>query len=467
MLTALALLGGLIAFAPILFAIAALAALGAALAILVRPWIGVVLLGFVLPFAAVQPLAFGGLRLDGADLLLALVVATWLAQGVVKRTITLPRAPLTLPLVIFIGVIALSVMAASSWREALPELLKWLQLLLLYWCVAALVPAYRVGWLLAALLAAGVGEALIGIYQFLTQSGPEAFILLGRFMRAFGTFRQPNPYAGYLGLAAPLAIALTLWAWTTPGNQPARQRLLRLVLPATAVLIAAGLLVSWSRGAWLAFAAASAVVVVAYSRRTAGLVVTAVVLLLIGAVVMGAGSAGSSLLPASIVERLGDLQEYLGFIDLQRVEVTDANFAVIERVAHWVAAAGMWADHPWTGVGLGNYAVAYPAYALPRWQDALGHAHNVYLNFGAETGLLGLLAYLLLWLAAIWQSLKATRCRQALTVAVGAGALGALVHATIHNFFDNLWVQHIVLQAGLLLGAVAVLMAEEREVDHG
>jgi O-antigen ligase len=463
----LALLAGLLAFAPIILAIVVLAAIGVALVILVRPWIGVVLLGFVLPFAAVQPLAFGGLRVDGADLLLALVVATWLAQGVVRRAITLPRAPLTLPLAIFIGVIALSVIAASSWREALPELLKWVQLLLLYWCVAALLPPNRVGWLLAALLAAGVAEALTGIYQFLTQSGPEGFVLLGRFMRAFGTFRQPNPYAGYLGLAAPLAIALTLWAWTTPGSRPAAQRLLRLLLPATALIISAGLLVSWSRGAWLAFAAATAVVVISFCRRSMLLALMAAVLLLVGVLAVSAAGSETLLLPTFISERLGDLQDYLGVTDVQRVEINDANFAVIERVAHWVAAVSMWADHPWFGVGLGNYAVAYAAYALPRWQEALGHAHNVYLNFGAESGLLGLLAYLLLWLAAFWQSLKATRGRQALTIAVGAAVLGALVHATIHNVFDNLWVQHIVLQVGLLMGALAVLMEEEREVNHG
>ena len=86
-------------------------------------------------------------------------------------------------------------------------------MLVLYWCVAAVLPRNRAGWLIAGLLVAGIGQALLGLVQFVTQSGPEAFVLLGRFMRAYGTFRQPNPYAGYLGLVAPFAISLALWAW--------------------------------------------------------------------------------------------------------------------------------------------------------------------------------------------------------------------------------------------------------------
>ena len=84
--------------------------------------------------------------------------------------------------------------------------------------------------------------------------------------------------------------------------------------------------------------------------------------------------------------------------------------------------------------------------------SALGHAHNVYLNFAAEAGLLGLLAYGWLWLAALWQALRCAVQRDRLAAAVGAGVLGGLAAASVHNFFDNLWVQHIYLTLALLLG---------------
>lgn len=485
--TALALL---VALATPAASLLLLAGVAAGLLVLIRPWLGLLFLAVAIPFAAVKPLPVGPLFVNATDLLLALVVAAWLMQAGARRQIAIPRPALLLPLALFVLTVALSLPGGLSYRDGLLELAKWIQVLALYLCTAAVLPPGRAGWLLAALLAAGALQALLGLFQFVTQTGPEAFILLGRFMRASGTFRQPNPYAGYLGLIAPLAISLALWAWmpaagrpgtagplAVPGSAPQagyRQRAappvrspwprrwLRLGTTVAAGLTTAGLVVSWSRGGWIAFAVAFLVVILAHARRAAPLVLLATGLGLAAMAALGL----ADLLPASLVERLGELRSYLGMIDLRATEVTDANFSVLERVAHWQAASAMWAGHPWLGVGLGSYAAAYPAYALPRWPEALGHAHNVYLNFGAEAGLAGLLAYLVLWAAACWQALKSAASRHPLVAAVGAGVLGALAHATIHNMFDNLWVQHIALVLSLQLGLLAVLVKDQARVRN-
>ncbi len=434
---------------------ALLAAGGLALAVLIRPWLGLPLLAVAAPFAALRPLPVGGLPLDAADLVLALVLAAWLAQGVAQRRIVVPHPPLIWPMLALLAALGLSLVGAPSYREGLPELLKWLQVLALYLATVALLPRRHAGWLIAGLLLAGAAQALLGLYQFVTQTGPDAFVLLGRFMRAYGAFRQPNPYAGYLGLVAPLAISLAIWSWTSKQRSGAS---LRLGLTAAAGLISLGLLVSWSRGAWLAFAAALAVVVLAHTRRAAPAVLALAALAALLFLVFD----GASMLPVSIAGRLGELREYAGLVDVARTEVTDANFSVIERIAHWQAALGMWRDHLWTGVGAGNFAVVYDAYNLPRWYEALGHAHNVYLNFAAEAGLLGLLAYGWLSLAGLWQALRSALSHDRFLAAVGAGVLGGLVAASVHNFFDNLWVQHIYLTLALLLGLLAVLASPVR-----
>lgn len=451
---------------PLELSILVLAAAGWALAVLIRPWVGLPMLAIAIPFAAVRPLPIAGLPLDGADLLLAWTVAAWLAQGVVRRRIDLPHAPLSMPLLVLTGVLALSLVAATSYRDGLLEWIKWLQVLLLYGCVAAVLPAARSGWLIAGLLLAGIGQALLGLAQFATQTGPDAFVLLGRFMRAYGTFRQPNPYAGYLGLIAPFSLSLALWACTAglrsrpagsvTDRQPKRWQIVALLL-ATGVM-SLGLLLSWSRGAWLSFGVATAVVVLAHTRRAAPLVFLALVAAVGMAMVFGL----SEFLPTSLINRLSELREFIGLVDIRQIQVTDANFSVIERLAHWQAATAMWADHPYLGVGIGNYAALYLDYNLPRWYEPLGHAHNVYLNFGAEAGLLGFLAYLSLWIASLWQAVRAAAVSNRFVAAVGAGVLGALTHATIHNLFDNLWVQHIYLNLALMLGLVAVLTAANR-----
>lgn len=448
-----------------------LAGLAVILVIAVRPWTGLPFLAIAIPFAAIRPLPLGGASFDGTDLLLAWIVAAWLAQGVARRHLVLPKAPMTLPLLLFLGGLLLSLPGAPSLREGLTESLKWVEVLVLYWLVVAILPPRRTGWLIAGLLFAASAQALLGIYQFITQSGPEPFVLFGRFMRAYGTFRQPNPYAGYLGLAAPPAISLALWAWINARHSISASAkitksqalfLLKVALTSAAGLISFGLLISWSRGAWIAFAAALIIVVLAWSRRAAPLVLAAAGLALLAGLAFGL----VDLLPASLAGRLGDLQDYFGLVDVYRVEVTDANFAIVERVAHWQAAIAMWADYPWFGVGLGNYAVVYLSYNVPRWYEALGHAHNVYLNFGAETGLVGMLGYLLFWGAAAWHALQGAAHRNRYMAAVGAGVLGALTHATIHNFFDNLWVQHMYLQIALLLGLLTVLASVDRQPTH-
>ena len=117
----------------------------------------------------------------------------------------------------------------------------------------------------------------------------------------------------------------------------------------------------------------------------------------------------------------------------------------------------MWTDHPWLGVGIGNYELAYAEYSLPQWRIALGHAHNYYLNIGAEAGVLGLAAYLFLWGAALIGAWRAARRASGWRWGVALGVLGMLVHLSVHNFFDNLYVHGMYLHVAILLGIAPML----------
>ena len=304
---------------------------------------------------------------------------------------------------------------------------------------------------MAVVLGTGAVVAAHGIYQFLFQIGPEGFVLIGRFMRAHGTFEQPNPYAGYLGLTLPLATGLLGTLLLPKQNRVTGLWLLWAGVCGALMFIA--LVMSWSRGAWLGFAAATATMslaIVFQSGRRA--VLRAVVVVVLISVVL---AVALSLVPPILVQRLANFAPFLGSVDVRGLEITDANFAVLERMAHWQAALNMWTDHPWLGVGIGNYEVAYPSYALPLWPLALGHAHNYYLNIAAETGILGLAFYLFLWGAALAGAWHSVRRRSGWTLAIGLGVLGMLVHLLVHNLFDNLYVHAMYLQVAILLGVTA------------
>jgi putative inorganic carbon (HCO3(-)) transporter len=464
--------GATLAWLPLLLAAAGLLGTIALVLILLHPVWGLIALIFLIPFSSLVSLQIGGVHVGGMEALLLLILGAWLVRMAARRQIVIPHPPLLLPWLLWLGVMMASWLVALSLGSAWAESLKWLEMLALYLFFVANVERRHLPWLVGAILLAGMAQALLGLYQFLFRVGPPGFLLFGgRFLRAYGTFRQPNPYAGYLGLILPIAFSLALWALTerhrppAPSPQPPAPRLptpyspLRVPTPYLLIsfgLMLASLYASQSRGAWIGFAAA----LVAVTLIRGGKTTTLLVLLVAAIVLAGAMGAFQSLTPTTIVQRFGDAMTALRVPDIATAEVTDANFATIERLAHWQAALDMWRDHPWLGMGFGNYPVVYPAYAIGRWQDALGHAHNYYLNVGAETGLLGSLAYGLFWLAAFRLGWIAVRRSSGVERALAAGAVGVLVHLSVHNLVDNLYVQGMYLHVAIVLGLLCLFSNE-------
>ncbi len=431
---------------------------GITAAILLLRWPWLIWPGLALALPVTSGLKFG--PASATDLILLVALALWFADGVRRRTLKLRGSILTALLLLYVGVLYLSLLGAINLGEATVEMVKWLEVIVVLVLVRAMLPAIHASWLVVALLVAGVSQAVWGIYQFIFQIGPAWFIILGRFMRASGSFHQPNPYAGYLGLSLPVAVSLMLWAWRCllTGQGKRRQALLWLVFTSLSTgVIGAGLLASWSRGGWLGGLTGVGLVVVLRSRLAA-LSSAVVILLVLCALLLG--SFKPDVIPAPLIARLQDIPAYFGLTDIVNQPVNDDNFAVIERLAHWVAAVRMWEKAPWLGVGPGNYATVYPSVRLPLWEEPLGHAHNIYLNVLAETGLVGLGAYLLLWISAaiwVWRHFQQAAQRQASWhAAVALGVLGVISHVSVHNIFDNLFVQGIYLQMGLWLALLSI-----------
>jgi O-antigen ligase len=177
-----------------------------------------------------------------------------------------------------------------------------------------------------------------------------------------------------------------------------------------------------------------------------------------GAVIALAGllAGGAERLPGGIVDRLGSIGQTTVVWDVADAEVDDASFATVERVAHWQAAAAMWADAPWLGHGPGQFERLYHRYRLPRWPDALGHAHNYYLHLLAEVGLSGLSMHLaFLAAAAVFAVRRVLAPRTVLQGALALGVVGVLAATAAHSLTDNLYVHDMTVHLGLLLGLTA------------
>lgn len=463
----------IIAALPGLWTLPGLLVLGASLVVLIKPEGAVYLLTMSIPLGYLLEIEGEELSVTPTEIIVGLMVVGWAMRALSRTRIVIPLTPLLVPLIGMLAVVALSINHATSPALTLKETLKWAELILVYLFVVAEMGTLRHATALLAMLFLGaIIEALVGAVQFLFNLGPD-FYSIGRFMRAYGSFEQPNPYAGYLGMLIPLAVGVLL---ARPGVRLRNYTLVALTL----AVVAVGL--SLSRGAWVGISLAVATMMLFWSHHTRILLAAGT----LAATPLGA-LAYLNLLPPEVTARLATAMDYFRFVDLTQEVVTPQNFAVLERVAHWQAAINMIGAHPLLGVGAGNYPAVYDWYSVRGWDEALGHAHNFYLNITAETGGVGLLVYLSVFVVALLHAMRwlarvgvanvgAGRCARPGTSndeatergtgagrAAGpyagtllwrgilAGVLGSLVASCVHNMFDSLFVHGMSIQLGMIL----------------
>jgi O-antigen ligase len=212
-------------------------------------------------------------------------------------------------------------------------------------------------------------------------------------VRATGTFANPNLLAAAILLLAPLA-ALTV---------ATRQRSARWMHLLLVALAYAGLLVTYSRGAY-GSAAASAVT--------------------LGLLLVARGRAGRGVVMATLAS--------LGVLLVLSVAIfLVSGPSLLLRGQLWEAALRQAIAHPLAGVGLGRGGAVVTA-RVPGPQE-FAHAHNFWLNWFLETGVLGLLAALLL----TGLSLLAAARLAARGSAVGTAGLVALVGFFLLSVTDH------------------------------
>ncbi|NKQ35252.1 MAG: hypothetical protein HF973_06485, partial [Chloroflexi bacterium] len=478
-LLAAAAAGVLLVRLPLPWAVGLVGGTAVFLLVVIYPVLGLALALLAAPLGAWESAAFGSSLLDSGQFFLLLTMAVWLGRGLSRRRLMIPHTFLNIPVAIFLLVTAVSLLNAPSLPFGLREWLKWAEIALIMLMVVDLrlpasssphlltpSPLHRVTLspphpliFLIILLLAGFAQALIGIWQFGRGDGPAHFLVLGRFYRAYGTFEQPNPFGGYMNLTALLALGVAVGLITAVWQRWRQGKAFSwrlagalLAVGLVAVVTSLALIFSWSRGAWLSFGAGTAVLVLFWPKK----LWQGVLLLAVGGMLF-LGGVRAGLVPVSVTERITSFSQDLRFGDVRGEDINDANYAVLERLAHWQAAVDMARENLWLGVGFGNYEPAYADYALLNWPYPLGHAHNYYLNLVAEVGVVGLLAYLVLWTAVFWQTIRLLRRLDWPVRGIALGLLAVWVAISVHHLVDKLYVNNIYIHLGVMLGLLQLL----------
>lgn len=460
-----ALLAVLLAYLPLAYAVVLVAGCIAGVLALIHPsWA----LAWVVLSVPIQDLVRLPGGLTATQLTMLMAVGSWMLYTLARPQEEVDWGPLGLPLLAVIAAMALSTVATPySASEGLKEILRWVWVVMAYLIVLNTVrTSQQSALVLLALCSAPALVAVYGLWQFVTASGPPSFgVAGGRFVRAYGTIGQPNSFAGYMNMAWSLCLVLGLsFFWSSSHRGLAFGRLVPLVGLGAAGLTLAALGASFSRGGWIGavggvLALGAAWLFSGFDLRQRRLVLGRVIgasllgslVLIILVILYNTGA-----LPASVTSRLDSIFNNLRLFDVRSVDVTPANFSVVERMAQMQAGWGMFSSSPLLGVGPGNYSKAYSDFYIPPWSISQGHAHNYYLHSAAEGGLLGLLAYLFLLAMLVRLCVRALRkAQEPWERLVALGACGMMGAVMAHNLFEQLHVLNLPIQMGATWGLLA------------
>ena len=309
-------------------------------------------------------------------------VITWFLRSRIDSRYKMRNLPFDVPVAIFFLIGAISVFLSSV--RSFELIYNYFSLVGIYALTYLIVgqtirTTAQVKKVAQALCAAAILVVLCGLFQFVfgvdvadvKWTDPEAFPELKK--RIFSTLENPNVLAGYLDIFICLALGILT---------KVERRAQKIILIVVIALLAACLAMTYSRGAFIAIAVVFAVYGVLKDWR---------VLILFAAVT---GLIAYS--DTTFTDRI-----------LSAFSMGDSSEGV--RVGIWVSTSAMISDHPFAGIGWGAYQYVYPQYnyyvADPN--IVIYHAHNIYLNYAAEVGIVGALAFFWYFFGTMFISLGA------------------------------------------------------------
>jgi O-antigen ligase len=289
-------------------------------------------------------------------------------------------------------------------------------------------------WLLVAVFVIGFADAIYGLYTYLNQSGSLLWFRKKYYTDCVtGTYINRNHFAGLMNMCIPVSIGL--FASGITSRVKAGRFLFLYFLCAGIVVMVLGLIFSMSRMAHLSLAAASLLVLllmVATKTRRAALPIVLALVLVLGFL----WGTWKGLAPVE-----------------ERWQTIETGYE--DRSLVWQSTLKLIESFPLTGTGLGTYELAYPPYK-PQKLGAIimDHAHNDYLEFLSEAGLIGFIPWLAFFLLFLAFSVGALlRRRNRYSTFLGAGGLAAVTALLVHSLADfNLQIPANAMLLFLLMG---------------
>lgn len=439
---------------PFKLVVATIAVIVVTIVSIVNPAAGLLLLAFFLPFERIGSVDVGGITIRISQVLAIISIGAWLGRGLLLQKFKLRNYPIFLPITAFLVVNVLALSNAPYVQRSLLVLGFTLFTIMVSVALPNVIRhRIQVEQVTYILLASAAIVSIFGIYQFVGDLAGLPTSLTGLraqytkdilgFPRIQSTALEPLYFANYLLI--PLCLASALWL----SRSSKLKAFSLLVLIGMAGL---NLVLTVSRGGYIAFIVSCFIIVAAYFRQVLtwrNLITTAV----IGTVV------------TLLALRFLNVGEQLtSFMD--HVTNLFGGASYDERVETFVTAETIWTNHPWIGIGPGSFG-PFASYH-PRIVPGEGYAivNNEYIELLAETGVFGLLCFLGIMIILLTRSIKAWRCSasdpllRAILVGLTAALCGILVQ---YNTFSVLYITHIWFTIGLLIAVQNIILHGDKQ----
>jgi tetratricopeptide (TPR) repeat protein len=263
-------------------------------------------------------------------------------------------------------------------------------------------------------------------------------------LRASGPFVNPDHFANYLAMILPLALVAALLRIDLVPRASAS--LVRMASMAIAFVMLCAIVLSLSRGGWISTALSVGALLamffaqperrrVVFARHADARTLRWVAL----------GAVGLFVFALLLIGPQGR-----NLTDVRLAETVSTGVSFADRGMLYWRTLAMIRDFPLFGVGMGAWGELFTRYVSPPWSQFFYYrdAHNDYVQFAAESGLIAALA--LSWL--FWRLLRrigaAMRSRDPRKWPLLAAVVAAVVATALHELVDfNL---HVPANAALL-----------------
>lgn len=304
------------------------------------------------------------------DSILAVIIAIYAVKIVLDRdsrvrfingVLKFFKNPVDVSIFAVIIIMFLSILSASNKSIALNETLRFVSYVVLYFIIKYDIIDERFKRnAIIIYISVSMFICIIGIFQYFADKS----ILIrvtqtGAYKRISSTLENPNNLGAFLLFVIFTLILLMIYE---------KNRLLKVFYFLCSALAGTNIIFTSSRNALAGLVFGVFLLLIIYSRKLALLFI---------------GVCGLSTLIPSVANRISNFWEMSENIN---------------RIKAWTISLLMFKDHPFTGIGNGNFHERYADYYTKNpslaIHENLFHPHNLYLKLLSELGLFGLIAFI-------------------------------------------------------------------------